>query len=88
MEGIGTDAGGVLEQAQELPGAGVKHHMLRSRQSAAHTRQLHDGPTGAGVELLCPRPHFAGIGDEVAKDIGLLPHRRRRQFTPLLPGQQ
>ena len=64
VEGVGAHAGGMLEEAQELPGTGVKDQLLHTGELPPGAGQLHDGPAGALGQGLDIGSHLSGIGDK------------------------
>ena len=88
MEGVGHHRGGVLEQAQELPGAGVKDDLLGSVDLPAGSRQLDDGPPRLSGQRLGIRGRLSGIGDKVTQDVRPLVSGGRGQLAPVLAVQQ
>ena len=88
VEGVGHHGGGVPEQAQELPGAGVKDDLRGPLDLPPGPRQLDDGPAGAPGQGQGVGGRLGGVGDEVAQDVGPLVPGRRGQGPPVLPVEQ
>ena len=88
VEGVGHHGGGVPEQAQKLPGAGVKDQLGRPVDLPPRPRELHDGPAGARRQGQSVGGRLAGVGDKVAQDIGPLPFGGRSQLSPVLAGEE
>ena len=88
MEGVGHHRPGALEQAQKLPGPRVEHQLPRPLDPPPGPRQLDDGPAGALRQGQGVGGRLAGVGDEVAQDVGPLEFGGHGQLSPVLPGEQ
>ena len=88
VEGVGHHRGGVLEQAQKLPGSGVKDQLFGPVDLLAGSRQLDNGPAGPPGQGLGVGGRLPGLGDKVAQDVGALMPGRRGQLPPVLAIEQ